>query len=113
MLQANDPDDPALPCYRIGAATCLLPGNIAHVDVEKRGWNGIAGFGVTRDGVIVIDTPGTPRLGRCQLAIISAVPDPPVRDVIVTHDHPDHAYGVAAYRSFEGVTVVAHAGRLD
>jgi glyoxylase-like metal-dependent hydrolase (beta-lactamase superfamily II) len=113
VLQADDPDDRALPCYRIGASTYLLFGNIAHVDGENRGWNGNAGFIVTRDGVIVIDTLGTPRLGRRLLATVQAITELPVRYVIVTHNHPDHAYGVAAFQQLDGVTVIAHAGMLD
>jgi len=113
VLQADVPDDSALPCYRIGASTYLLLGNIAQLDAGNRGWNGNAGFIVTRDGVIVIDTLGTPRLGRRLLATIRTITDQPVRYVIVTHNHPDHAYGVAAFQQLGGVTVIAHAGMLD
>ena len=113
VQQDTVPDDRPLPCYRIGAATYLLFGNIAQVDVENRGWNGNAGFIVTGDGVIVIDTLGTPKLGRRLLATIASVTDQPVRYVIVTHNHPDHAYGVAPLQRLDGVTVIAHAGMLD
>ena len=113
VLQADAPDDQLLPCYRIGAATYLLFGNIAHVDTVNRGWNGNAGFIVTGQGVIVIDTLGTPRLGRRLLATIASVTDQPVRYVIITHNHPDHAYGAAAFQQLDGVTVITHAGMLD
>jgi len=113
VLQADAPDDRPLPCYRIGKSTYLLFGNIAQVDVENRGWNGNAGFIVTGEGVIVIDTLGTPRLGRRLLATIAAVTDQPVRYVIITHNHPDHAYGAAAFQQLDGVTVITHAGMLD
>jgi glyoxylase-like metal-dependent hydrolase (beta-lactamase superfamily II) len=112
-LQADAPDDRPLPCYRIGKATYLLFGNIAQVDVMNRGWNGNAGFIVTGDGVIVIDTLGTPKLGRRLLATIATVTDQPVRYVIITHNHPDHSYGVAPFQQLDGVTVIAHAGMLD
>lgn len=113
VLQADAPDDRTLPCYRIGAATYLLLGNIAQVDAGNRGWTGNAGFIVTGDGVIVIDTLGTPRLGRQLLATIRMITDQPVRYVIVTHNHPDHAYGVAAFQQLDGVTVITHAGMRD
>jgi glyoxylase-like metal-dependent hydrolase (beta-lactamase superfamily II) len=113
VLQTDTPDDRPLPCYRIGRATYLLYGNIAQVDEENRGWNGNAGFIVTGKGVIVIDTLGTPRLGRRLLATIASVTDQPVRYVIITHNHPDHAYGVAPFQQRDGVIVVAHAGMLD
>jgi glyoxylase-like metal-dependent hydrolase (beta-lactamase superfamily II) len=113
VLQADAPDDRVLPCYRIGLATYLLLGNIAQVDVQNRGWNGNAGFIITREGVIVIDTLGTPQLGRRLLATIRAMTDQPVRYVIITHNHPDHAYGVAPFQQLDGVSVIAHAGLLD
>jgi len=113
VLQADAPEDRPLPCYRIGKATYLLFGNIAHVDSENRGWNGNAGFIVTADGVIVIDSLGTPKLGRRLLATIAGVTDQPVRYVIITHNHPDHAYGVAPFQRLDGVTVIAHAGMLE
>jgi len=113
VLQADAPDDQPLPCYRIGKSTYLLFGNIAQVDGENRGWNGNAGFIVTGDGVIVIDTLGTPKLGRRLLATIASVTDQPVRYVIITHNHPDHAYGAAAFQQLDGVTVLTHAGVLE
>jgi len=113
VLQADAPGDRPLPCYRIGKATYLLFGNIAQVDDNNRGWNGNAGFIVTGEGVIVIDTLGTPKLGKRLLATIATVTDEPVRYVIVTHNHPDHAYGTAAFQRLDGVTVITHAGMLD
>ena len=113
VLQADAPGDRPLPCYRIGKATYLLFGNIAQVDDRNRGWNGNAGFIVTGDGVIVIDTLGTPKLGRRLLATIATVTEQPVRFVIITHNHPDHGYGAAAFQQLDGVTVIAHPGVLD
>ena len=113
VLKADAPDDRPLPCYRVGKSTYLLFGNVAQVDSENRGWNGNAGFIVTSDGVIVIDTLGTPKLGRHLLATISSVTDQPVRYVIITHNHPDHAYGAAAFQHLDGVTVITHSGVLE
>ena len=36
-----------------------------------------------------------------------------MRYVIVTHNHPDHAYGAAAFQQLDAVTVITHAGMLD
>jgi glyoxylase-like metal-dependent hydrolase (beta-lactamase superfamily II) len=113
VLQADAPGDRPLPCYRIGKASYLLFGNIAQVDEDNRGWHGNAGFIVTGEGVIVIDTLGTPKLGKRLLATIATVTDEPVRYVIVTHNHPDHAYGTAAFQQLGAVTVITHAGMLD
>jgi len=113
VVQADAPDESPLPCYRIATATYLLFGNIAHVDERNRGWNGNAGFIVTPQGVVVIDTLGTPELGRRLIATVASVTDRPIRYVIVTHNHPDHAYGVGPFQELEGVTVIAHAGTRD
>ncbi len=110
VLDAGVPVSRPLPYYRIGKATYLLFGNIAQVDTQNRGWNGNAGFIVTAQGVIVIDTLGTPRLGRRLLATIAEVTDQPVRYLIITHNHPDHAYGAAVFQQRTGVTVIAHSG---
>jgi len=106
---ANQP----LPYYRIGENTYFLYGNIATVDNHNRGWNGNAGFIVTPEGVVVIDTLGTPSLGQRLIASIRAVTDRPIRYVIITHNHPDHAYGSAAFRRLDGVTIITHEGSLD
>ena len=113
VVEADAPDNRPLPYYRIGKATYFLFGNIAHLDEKNRGWNGNAGFIVTAQGVIVIDTLGTPKLGRRLIATIASVTDSPIRYVIVTHNHPDHAYGAGAFQELEGVTVIGHAGTGD
>jgi glyoxylase-like metal-dependent hydrolase (beta-lactamase superfamily II) len=112
-IAAGASDDQPLPFYRIGENTYFLYGNIATVDGNNRGWNGNAGFIVTSEGVIVIDTLGTPRLGQRLIATIRAVTARPIRYVIITHNHPDHAYGSAAFQGLEGVTIITHKGSLD
>jgi glyoxylase-like metal-dependent hydrolase (beta-lactamase superfamily II) len=101
-----------LPVYRLVDNTYLLYGNIATVNEHNRGFNANAGFIVTQQGVIVIDTLGTPKLGRRLLSTVRCITDKPVKFLIVTHNHPDHAYGAAAYRNIEGVTIIAHHGTL-
>ena len=112
-IAADASVDQPLPCYRIGENTYFLYGNIATVDNHNRGWNGNAGFIVTPEGVIVIDTLGTPRLGQRLIATIRTVTDRPIRYVIITHNHPDHAYGSAAFQGLEGVTIITHKGSRD
>ncbi|MCW9088445.1 MAG: MBL fold metallo-hydrolase [Gammaproteobacteria bacterium] len=113
VIDADAPDDEPLPYYRIAADTYMLFGNIAEVDEKNRGWNGNAGFVVTEDGVFVIDSLGTPKLGRRFLATIRSVTDQPVRYLLLTHNHPDHSYGAIAFRRNTDATVIAHKGTLD
>lgn len=102
--------DAPLPVYRLTRDTYFLFGNIATLDSANRGWNGNAGFVVTAGGVVVIDALGTPALGRRLIATIRSITDKPIRYLIITHNHPDHAYGAAAFQTLEGVTVIAHPG---
>jgi glyoxylase-like metal-dependent hydrolase (beta-lactamase superfamily II) len=91
----------------------MLFGNIAEVDGNNRGFNGNAGFVVTESGVVVIDALGTPKLGKRLIATIRKVTSQPIRYLIITHNHPDHAYGAVAFRELGGVTIIAHPGTLD
>ncbi len=112
-VAADASGDRPLPVYRVAPDTYLFFGNIAILDAHNRGFNANAGFVVTPAGVVVIDALGTPRLGRRIIATIRLLTDRPIRYVIITHNHPDHAYDVAAFRTLPGVQIIAHTGSLD
>lgn len=112
-LGADDGPDDTLPFYRLAPDTYFLYGNIATIDADNRGFNGNAGFVVTGEGVVVIDALGTPRLGRRLIATVRSVTDRPIRYLILTHHHPDHAYGAGALRALDGVQVVGHPGMAE
>ena len=105
--------DEPLPYYRIAKDTYMVYGNVAVLDENNRGLNGNAGFVVTPEGVVVIDALGTPKLGQRLIATIGAATETPITHLILTHNHPDHAYGASAFRSLEGVSILAHAGTLE
>lgn len=65
-------------------------------------------FVVGREGVAVIDTGNTRQAGERLLAAVKARTDLPIRYVINTHMHPDHALGDTAFRG-TGAKFVAHA----
>ncbi|MCA1791790.1 MAG: MBL fold metallo-hydrolase, partial [Thioalkalivibrio sp.] len=110
VVQAEVANAAPLPYYQLAPDTYFLYGNIAQVNERNRGFNGNAGFVVTPDGVVVIDSLGTPALGRRLIATIRSVTDRPIRYLILTHSHPDHAYGAAAFRELDDVTVIGHPG---
>jgi glyoxylase-like metal-dependent hydrolase (beta-lactamase superfamily II) len=112
-LSADDSGSAPLPFYRLGPDTYFLYGNIATIDPDNRGFNGNAGFVVTDDGVLVIDALGTPRLGERLIASIRAVTDQPIRYLVITHNHPDHAYGASAFRDLKSVEIIGHPGMRD
>lgn len=67
-------------------------------------------FLVTDDGVIVTD-PISPKAARVYRDAIREVTDQPVRYVVYSHDHWDHAAGGAVFKE-EGATFVAHENCL-
>lgn len=113
QLSANDDATMTLPLYRLAEDTWFLYGNIATVNNNNRGFNGNAGFVVTSDGVVVIDTLGSPRLGERFITTIRSVTEQPIRYVIITHNHPDHAYGTGAFAKLDDVTIIGHRGMVS
>lgn len=111
-IKESASDNDPLHYYQITPDTYFLFGNIAEVDENNRGWNGNAGFVVTSDSVVVIDALGTPKLGRRMIATIKSVTDKPIKYLIVTHNHPDHAYGAIAFKRLGGVTIIGHEGTM-
>lgn len=112
-VQTSDPDSKPLPYYKIAPDTYFFFGNIAEVDGVNRGFNGNAGFVVTRDGVLVLDALGTPSLGRRMIAAIREVTCQPIRYLVISHAHPDHYFGASAFADIPGIRIISHGGTED
>lgn len=67
---------------------------------------------ITDDGVIIVDTLGSPSLAALFLSKLRAITDKPVTTVILTHYHADHIYGLQVFKDL-GATVIGPAGAWD
>ena len=64
---------------------------------------------LSRDGVLVFDTNGTPGASAAVLAQIRTLTDQPVRWIVNSHWHWDHWYGTETYQqAFPDVRIVSH-----
>jgi len=61
---------------------------------------------VNEDHVVVVDSHVTPDAGRALAASVAAVTDRPIRYLVNTHFHFDHAHGNAGFPA--GTTVIGH-----
>jgi len=112
VIDEKSSSDEPLKFYEISKNTFMFFGNIAEVDEVNRGSNGNAGFVITDEGVVVIDSLGSPKLGKQIIASVKEKTDKPIRYLIITHNHPDHAYGAPVFRMLKDVTVIGHEGTL-
>lgn len=74
---------------RYGRHEVINAGNVAHIANH--------GFIVGDAGVAIIDPGGTVAVARQTVAAVKEITSKPVTHVIVTHVHPDHSLGLAAY----------------
>ena len=94
-------DEPLAPAnFRISE---IAPGNYVHYgrfderSPENLGDNANIGFIVGEKCVLVVDTGGSLPVGRALREAIRKVTPLPVCYVVLTHVHPDHFFGAAAF----------------
>ena len=63
------------------------------------------GLVVGPDAALLVDTGSSPEQGAALRAAVAQVTDKPVTAVVITHDHFDHAFGLAG---FPGVRTIGH-----
>jgi glyoxylase-like metal-dependent hydrolase (beta-lactamase superfamily II) len=102
----------AMETTRVAPDTYFVQGLAALGSAANQNFISNAGFVVGDDGVLVVDSLGSPPLARQLLALIRRVTSLPIRYVVVTHCHADHIYGLQVFREL-GARIVAHAGCRD
>lgn len=81
----------------------ISPGNFVHYGVhedrspENLGDNANIGFIVGERCVLVIDTGGSLPVGRALRRAVREVSDKPICHIVLSHVHPDHIFGAAAF----------------
>jgi glyoxylase-like metal-dependent hydrolase (beta-lactamase superfamily II) len=71
-----------------------------------------AGFVITPESVVVIDALGSPKLAERLTAEIRKLTDKPISDVILTHYHADHIYGLQYFKGL-GAHITAHVAAKE
>lgn len=88
---------PAAAQEEVAAGVFVRPGVHEAMTAANRGAIANAAFVVGESGVAVIDPGGSVEAGEALLAAIRERTSLPVSHVVVTHMHPDHAFGTAAF----------------
>ncbi len=87
----------------------MVQGAAALGTVANRNFISNAAFVVTPAGVVVVDALGSPALARELVAAIARITPLPIRQVVVTHYHADHIYGLQVFKDL-GARITAHHG---
>lgn len=103
LLSHADP----LPIEQAAAGVYVHHGVHRDIDTNYGGDICNIGFIVGDKGVAVIDSGGSPKVGRQLREAIRKVTDLPILYVINTHVHPDHIFGNAAFKE-DHPTFVGH-----
>lgn len=84
----------------------------AGIATDNAGFVSNAGFVVTEQGVVVFDSLGTPALAERLRALIRTITDRPIKYLVLSHFHADHAYGLQVFEDL-GAEILASPGSRD
>jgi len=82
------------------------------VATDNEGFISNASAVITSQGIVIIDSLGSPSLAQLFITKIREISQQPIVKVITTHYHADHIYGLQVFKDL-GAQVIAPAGYLD
>ncbi len=109
---AIGPEGPSLQPRQVSKSAWMVQGLSAQGSPRNQNFISNAGFVITPAGVVVIDALGSPVLATKLLAEIKKITPLPVTQVIVTHYHADHIYGLQVFQA-TGARILAHVKGRD
>ncbi len=92
----------------VGPGTFIRKGLVADADAQNLDAIANIGFIVGKSGVLVTESGGSLADGQWLRAEIAKRTDKPITHVVLTHVHPDHAFGAGAFAADKPV-FVGHA----
>lgn len=103
---------PALTPIQVSPRAYYVQGLAALGDAKNQNFISNAGFVVGKTGVVVIDALGSPAVAQRLVQEIARITPLPITDVILTHYHADHIYGLQVFKAL-GARIIAHdSGKL-
>ncbi|MEZ5704458.1 MAG: MBL fold metallo-hydrolase [Burkholderiaceae bacterium] len=111
-VQAAEADGPAMKVEQVGPHSYYVQGLSALGSSKNQNFISNAGFVVTPESVVVIDALGSPKLAERLTAEIRKITPLPISDVILTHYHADHIYGLQFFKAL-GARITAHVAAKE
>jgi glyoxylase-like metal-dependent hydrolase (beta-lactamase superfamily II) len=106
LVHAADAE-PAMQVKQVGPNSYYVEGLSALGSGTNQNFISNAGFVITPESVVVIDALGSPQLAERLTAEIRKLTPLPISNVILTHYHADHIYGLQFFKAL-GAHITAH-----
>ena len=104
--------EPAMQVHQVGPHSYYVQGLSALGSGDNQNFISNAGFVITPESVVVIDALGSPKLAERLTAEIRRLTPLPISNVILTHYHADHIYGLQYFKDL-GAHITAHASAQE